>query len=340
MLRKHLKSRLLQAVLVLGGVLAPIAAEAACTGRNLFDAMPRATRMALTEKARQTAYGQGVVWRATKGTQSIILVGTNHVPDPRHLALQQALLPEFDKISALLVEAGPDEEAALQKAMGERSDLMFMADKTLPDMMSQRDWQALRQLGADRGIPAPLLAKMQPSFVMITLSMPRCMLGSLQAGQGGVDKRMMAEAQARNVPIMPLEPFDTLFTLMEGVPQEDEIAMLKSAMEATEDGDATMATMADLYARGEIQLIWEFERQQALDRGEDPAAVTHQLAITHDLLITTRNRNWMPVIEKAAAKGPIMVAAGALHMVGGDGLLTLLAQEGWQISPVMRKLTF
>ncbi len=340
MLRKILKARLLQAVLVFGGVVAPLAAEANCTGRNLFDAMPRATRAALTENARQTAYGQGVVWRATKGSQSITLVGTNHVPDTRHLALQQALLPEFDKISALLVEAGPKEEAALQKAMGERSDLMFMPDKTLPDMMAQADWQALRKLGADRGIPGPLLAKMQPSFVMITISMPSCMLSSLQAGQGGVDKRMMAEADARNVPIKPLEPYDTLFTLMDAVPEQDEIAMLKSAMEATEDGDDTMATMADLYARGEIQLIWEFERQQALDRGDDPAEVARQLAITHDLLITKRNRNWMPVIEKAAAKGPIMVAAGALHMVGEDGLLALLARDGWQIKPVMRKLTF
>ncbi|WP_339109316.1 TraB/GumN family protein [Thioclava sp. GXIMD4216] len=335
MLRKILRSAML-----LGSLFGPVAAHAACSGANLFDALPREVRAMMLERAHAVTHGQGLVWRATKGRQSILLIGTNHVPDSRHIALLQEVQAEFGRVKALYVEAGPDEEAALQKAMAERTDLMFMTDKTLPDILPEADWQALRKAGKDRGIPGPLLAKMQPAFVMITLAMPRCMIEALQAGQGGVDKRLIAEATRQHVPIVALEPYDTLFRVMDGLSQEDAIAMLQSTLAATEDGDATMATLADLYARGEVQLIWEFERQQALERGDPPAEVERQLALTHSLLIAGRNRTWVPEIEEAAAKGPIMVAAGALHMVGEDGVLALLERDGWKVSPQMRKLGF
>ena len=49
--------------------------------------------------------------------------------------------------------------------------------------------------------------------------------------------------------------------------------------------------------------------------------------------MTRRNRAWLPVIEAQAAKGQLVVAFGALHLPGETGVLNLLAQNGWKISP-------
>ena len=48
--------------------------------------------------------------------------------------------------------------------------------------------------------------------------------------------------------------------------------------------------------------------------------------------VTERNRNWMPKIEGYLHSGKIYFAvAGAAHMGGSNGLVTLLRNRGYQI---------
>jgi uncharacterized protein YbaP (TraB family) len=49
-------------------------------------------------------------------------------------------------------------------------------------------------------------------------------------------------------------------------------------------------------------------------------------------LIVERNNNWVPQIEACMAKPqPCFVVVGAAHLVGPDGLLTLLQKKGYRI---------
>ncbi len=49
-------------------------------------------------------------------------------------------------------------------------------------------------------------------------------------------------------------------------------------------------------------------------------------------LIVERNHNWMPQLEKCLARTtPCMVVVGAAHLVGPDGLLTLVQRKGYRI---------
>ena len=49
-------------------------------------------------------------------------------------------------------------------------------------------------------------------------------------------------------------------------------------------------------------------------------------------LIVERNNNWMPQIEACLAKPtPFFVVVGAAHLIGPDGLLTLLTRKGYRI---------
>jgi uncharacterized protein YbaP (TraB family) len=48
-------------------------------------------------------------------------------------------------------------------------------------------------------------------------------------------------------------------------------------------------------------------------------------------LMTERNRAWIPVIEAAAAEGPVLAAFGALHLSGNDGVLALLERRGFTL---------
>ena len=52
----------------------------------------------------------------------------------------------------------------------------------------------------------------------------------------------------------------------------------------------------------------------------------------YDSLLLTRNNNWLPIIEQMFMEdGTEFVLVGAAHLVGVDGLLTLLEQKGYSI---------
>lgn len=59
-----------------------------------------------------------------------------------------------------------------------------------------------------------------------------------------------------------------------------------------------------------------------------------ELALVDRAMIASRNASWIPVPEAQAAHGPILAAFGALHLSGETGVLNLLAQRGWHLSPL------
>ena len=53
-----------------------------------------------------------------------------------------------------------------------------------------------------------------------------------------------------------------------------------------------------------------------------------------DELLTNRNNNWIPVIEKQIKIGSTFIAVGAMHLPGETGILNLLKQKAYIVIPV------
>ena len=68
------------------------------------------------------------------------------------------------------------------------------------------------------------------------------------------------------------------------------------------------------------------------DSGYTPEQVDSDFAEMEKALMSDRNQAWIPVIEAAAAKGPVFAGFGALHLSGEKGVLNLLAQDGYTIT--------
>lgn len=322
---------------------APLTAVAAtCTGENLIAALPEAERAALEQAVDAVPYGRGLQWQAEKGDARILLVGTYHFGDERHDATVAVLRPEIAAAGALLVEAGPEEEARLQAAMTEDPTLMVNAGgPTLPERLSPAEWQRLSEALAQRGMPAVMTAKLRPWYVATMLGFSPCMLEQVAAtgATGGLDHRLIEVAGDSGVPVLPLEPWDTLFSLFAGMSPEEELDMIRAALPSAAHADDYAVTLTDAYFAGDTWLIWEFGRQDAYSNsGMDRAAVDAQVALVQENLMDARNRAWIAPLTKAAeaaaASGKGVVAAfGALHLPGENGVLRLLEREGWTVSP-------
>ncbi|PKP70278.1 MAG: TraB/GumN family protein [Alphaproteobacteria bacterium HGW-Alphaproteobacteria-4] len=326
--------------LVAACLLASAPARAACVGANLFDALAPETRAELRYRAAVVPHAEGILWRAERGLARITLVGTFHFDDPRHAATLAALQPALAGARALLVEAGPQEQALLQQAMSSRLDLFFVpSGPTLPERMAEPEWLRLAAAMRARGVPGFLAAKFKPWYAAMTLSLSPCALGEVAAGREGLDGQLIEAAEARGLPVLAMEPYDAALTLFDLIPDGDQIDLIRAALLTAEAADDYTATLADAYFAEETRLIWEFTRHDALtNSGMAPAAVEAQIALSEELLIERRNRAWIAPILAAAARGPVLVAAGALHLPGQAGLLALLEAEGFAVTrlPIAR----
>jgi uncharacterized protein YbaP (TraB family) len=326
--------RLLLAITVLAALAAPL--RAGCDGRDLIAALPAPERAALAAAAAASPYPNGNLWRATRGDAVVHIVGTYHFPDRRHDVMIDRVRPLLAGAATVLVEAGPEEEKALAAELARRPEFMFLTDgPTLPEMLPEPDWQALAAEMRLRGVPPFLGSKLRPWYVAMLLNLPPCAMPSLKAGGGGLDELIIRAAQDRGVAIRALEPFDTLFRIFEPLSMAQELDLIRVTMLMVDGAEDYTTTLANAYFRGESRIIWEFTLDQARRMpGADPAVIAEQFVMVETHLMNARNRNWIPVILHAAQDGPVLAAFGALHLSGEQGVLALLAAEGFAIEPL------
>ena len=308
----------------------PVAAQ--CVGSNLIDALPANEQTALRQKAEQQPHAIGNYWLATRDDLSIHIIGTYHFDDPRHATTMATLAPILATAQTLLVEAGPKEEAALLTRLSDEPSLMIITDgPTLPQILSPEDWNTLSAALNSRGIPSFMAAKFRPWYLSLMLSMPPCQIETATTTKG-LDGMLMDAAANQGLSVQALEPYDTIFDIFDAMPQADQLTMITSTL-ALEDKAADLAiTLSDVYFAEESRLIWEFTRDLTLQLpGTTPEQVAKDFAAMEESLMKQRNRSWIPVIEAAAKKGPVLAAFGALHLSGDAGVLNLLAAKGYAI---------
>ncbi len=312
---------------------APAVAQTACAGRNLITDLSGPDQAALAAAVAKAPFPEGNHWRAEKGGAQIDLIGTFHLYDPRMDAPMQRLRPLIAKADRIYLEATDAEIAALQKAVASKPDLMFTAGPTLPERLSEPDWQALSTAMTARGIPAFLASKFRPWYVSVLLSMPPCAMSALGGAPTGLDSLIAAEAKALGKPTLPLEPFDTILKVFEQIGPDDQLDMIRAALPLAPRAEDMLATMTDSYFRESHREIWEFGRLQSLATpGADPAKAEKDMALMEDALINSRNHAWMTVLRRDAPGLRLIVAVGAGHLSGDQGLLNLLKQDGWTLT--------
>lgn len=311
-----------------------------CTGANLIEALPAKDRARIQQAADTVPYHQGLLWQASKGDQRITLAGTYHFGDPRHQRMLDRLAAPLADAAAVYVEAGPEEEARLTRALTEDPSLMVATEgPTLPERLEPKEWQTLSQAMAERGTPAMVTAKLRPWYVAVMLGVSPCMLrDAVEAGDtAGLDHLLIAEAEAQDLPVRALEPWDTVFTLFTDLTPAQEIDMIRAALPAATYADDYAVTLTEAYFSGDVWLIWEFGRDDAYrNSGLDRQKVDEQMRFAQARLMDRRNQSWIAPLTRGAAQAArqgkgIVAGFGALHLPGEQGVLRLLERDGWSI---------
>ena len=308
------------------------AAQAFCTGNDLRDTFTPAEQAQLDAALESTPFARGNHWIARKGGQTIHVVGTMHLDDPRWGPVMAQIGPVVAGADLLFVEMTGDEQMAMQQALAAQPEKVFITDgPTLPEILSEEDWQRLRSAMAERGLPGFMAAKMQPWMQTLMLGIPACAITNPELAKAGLDFRMMDVARDAGVPVRSLESFEQLYDLIADGTVEEQLEMLMASLPFADQGEDQFITTAALYFDEQTAAAWEFARVISHRTADmSPEAVELLLAEFQTKLLDTRNRAWMGPLLAADARR-IVVGVGALHLMGENGVLNLLEQAGYDL---------
>lgn len=311
--------------------------DPACGGHDLLAELKvkdPAAWAAFMARAGTIENGESIFWKIEKeGRPASWLLGTYHVTDPRVTVMPEPARQPFEQSRTLIVESDEilDQKAAAARLMTMPDLMMFSGRETLKDHLTD-DEEALLEAGMiKRGIPLMSVIKMKPWLVSSMMSLSRCELARKAAGQPFLDMKLALDARAAGKEIKGLETLAEQLQAMADLPIEFHVKALVSVVRYQDFTVDMMETVTNLYLSGHASLIIPASLEFSPDKSDSDAA---EMAQFEQRLIIDRNRVMAARAAPILAEGNVFMAVGAAHLYGPDGVVALLARQGFVMSPV------
>ncbi|MEM6388056.1 MAG: TraB/GumN family protein [Pseudomonadota bacterium] len=300
-----------------------------CGTRDLIAELDTGQRAQLDDLVAAHAYAEGNLYQAVKGDSEVTVVGTLHLPDPRHETLVDAVRPAIQSADVLILEATSEAQAQINSLAAAQPEMFFLTDgPTLIDLLTADEWAQLTEELSAYGIPGFMAAKFQPWFLGMTLAIPPCAMESVARGEKGLDMLLEEVATDAGTPLAELDDIEGLMDLLSGDPLEKQLEGLRLWLGMKVDNGAEMTTMVERYFQGKSREAVEFSRL-LLEEKNIPLEMFDEMMQS---ILEDRNEAWEPKIVELVANKDAVIAVGAAHLSGESGVLRALERAGYTIN--------
>lgn len=262
---------------------------------------------------------KSLLWKVERSAlRPSYLYGTMHVGDPRVTTLAPAAQQAFERADSLSLEVTLD---YLSMAVVMRG-MYFSDGRSLQSVLGKELYTQLLALLSRRGIGQGMVTNMKPWAVMTLLVLP-------QGEQGGtaLDAQLYTRAQKQGKRVYGLETAKEQLAIFDDMSTQAQVQMVRSVMETEDKMEAMFSEMMRLYLEGDLQGLLEFSDAMTADYPSLAQAFSR-------IAIDDRNVRMVERMQTRLQEGNAFVAVGALHLPGEKGILNLLAQQGYRVSPV------
>lgn len=332
----HVVATTLFLVFLLSLTPATAAEQPVCGGDNLIARMETedpSTYAKLVEEAAATPNGQGIFWKIERGERSpSYLLGTMHVTDPRVLAMPDEARKAYSNAATVVVESDEiaDEKKASMALLARPDLTMFTDGRTITSLLDEKDAGILAEGLKARGMSLAAVSRMKPWMIASFVALPACEIARKQAGADFLDQKLAKDAIADGKTLKGLETLLEQITALDALPIEPQLAGLVQTVELGDGIEDVIETMSQLYLTGETGMIMPMMRSVAPEGEEDANAYSD----FEQKIIIDRNHRMAERAAPILSAGNVLIAVGALHLPGKEGLIELLRKEGFTLTPV------
>ena len=264
--------------------------------------------------------GKSFLWKVHAGSKVLYLAGSVHALGADAYPLSAAYENAFTAAGTLVEEINLAEAEQLAAAPMLLAKGLYTDGRTFDGAVAKDTATLVATRFKDMGIPPEMIRTMKPWMVMLMITAFEAQKAGLDTALG-LDKYFFDKARAAGKPVVALETAESQIDRFDKMPEPLQEQMLRSTLTELEVQRNSIAAMIGAWRRGDAATL----EKMALSSFDG-----YRGAYTS--LIVERNNNWVPQIEACLAKPtPCLVVVGAAHLVGPDGLLTLLTKKGYRI---------
>ncbi|HZV83966.1 MAG TPA: TraB/GumN family protein [Brevundimonas sp.] len=288
-----------------------------------LQAIAQSVEAAAVVRAVPQAQGAGpALWVIRDADSTLYLFGTVHVLRPTTAWGSPKVDAAFDSADQIWFEiSNPDDQAALLPLIRQHG---VSPDRPLSGLLTEAEMSELNAAAASAGLPAAQLNVFRPWFAGLTLSMAPLVKAGYDP-QSGVELVLKQRAEAAGKPIHGLETIDKQIGILAGMSEADQVAFLRSVLDAWEDATVELDRMVDTWASGDIEAFEAVSVEEM--RTESPAV--------YQALLVQRNTDWAGQIQKMLeGSGTAFIAVGAAHLAGDDSVQAILEGRDVEVARV------
>ena len=253
-------------------------------------------------------------------TKPSFLFGTFHLLCKEDIHFSNQLRKAVSDCGEIYMELDMDDPSTMLSAM------MYMnmrGDTSLSDLYTSKEYERLKNYFSDTlKMPLALLQKTKPYF-LVALLYPRMMNCSSPAG---VEEELVKLAKEDKKEIQGLETMQFQASVFDSIPYQWQAKELLKNIDSFSVNKTEFETMLDFYKNQEMDSIKAMIGKSEF--GSDKY---------DDLLLNNRNKKWVIKLDSIMQKESVFVAVGAGHLVGEQGLISLLKKQGYTVEPLENK---
>ncbi|WP_165020164.1 TraB/GumN family protein [Dysgonomonas sp. ZJ279] len=262
-------------------------------------------------------------------TRPSYIVGTHHLAPVSFTdsisGLKEALNATNQVVGEILMGNEAEMQAKLLKVA------MMPDSETYHTLLSKEDYEILdKGLNEVLGVGLDKVGRMRPGILstLYSLALYTKLYPEYKMGQESIDEYLQRTANDNGKTILGLESIeDQVHALLDSEPMEAQIEVLICTVSNNSFEKETADLLNDYYYAGNLTGMYNL----ALNDPNDPCPTSKS---HKDALLKNRNNKWIGELPAIMKDKPSMIAVGALHLAGEEGLLYQLSKLGYTVEAV------
>jgi uncharacterized protein YbaP (TraB family) len=245
------------------------------------------------------------------------LFGTMHLIEKQYFIFPDKLEKIVKKTDKLVMEL-----AGLPNQL-EAMKYVTLTEGTFADFFSKEQMDSIlvwakAELNMSEEAFTKTMSKMKP-FVVVQMATQIHFMGKTESYEMSFEKI----ARENDIAIAGFETIAEQMGIFDKMTNEQQTEMVMETIRDPKKGIEVTQKMQKLYQGQNVDSLYLMIQEEGGTMTEDQATI-----------LDDRNERWIPMIEEMAKKEKLFIAVGAGHLGGPKGVIRLLEQKGYILTPV------
>lgn len=267
------------------------------------------------------AHADSSVWQVKSDSSTLYIGGTVHLLRPSDYPLPSEYEEAYGDSQELYFETDISSMNDLSVQAKMLQELTYNDDRTLNSVLNDEAYTALTEYTEKVGLPLMMMEKFKPGMIVSTLQILE--FQKLGFTPQGVDAHFNARGIGDGKSIGALETIEEQIGFLAAMGEGNESEFILLSLSDLEKTNEIMGEMITAWRDGDSDRLEELFVTDMKEQAPD----------LYDSLLRQRNFRWIPQIEQMLNDSDTeFVLVGAAHLIGEDGLVTLLRARGYEVT--------